>query len=68
MFSFDEYFWVILNFNKKIEVLGGYLGKNLGLMKIRSNVNDKYVFSFLWYFNMIILYYVLFDWLRNYDF
>lgn len=68
MFSFDEYFWVILNFNKKIEVLGGYLGKNLGLMKIRSNVNDKYVLSFLWYFNMIILYYVLFDWLRNYDF
>lgn len=68
MFSFDEYFWVILNFNKKIEVLGGYLGKNLGLMKIGSNVNDKYVFSFLWYFNMIILYYVLFDWLRNYDF
>lgn len=68
MFSFDEYFWVILNFNKKIEVLGGYLGKYLGLMKIRSNVNDKYVLSFLWYFNMIILYYVLFDWLRNYDF
>lgn len=68
MFSFDEYFWVILNFNKKIEVLGGYLGKNLGLMKIRSNVNDKYVLSFLWYFNMIILYYVLFDWLRNNDF
>lgn len=47
MFSFDEYFWVILNFNKKIEVLGGYLGKYLGLMKIGSNVNDKYVFSFL---------------------